>query len=165
MTVDRDDTYHFRDEDGYWVVLKAGAGEARHRQTAEPQTGKRTSRPPDENPAWYIDKDSLHWRTEPVSFARMIVVGFTLLPSLGIPSIVLGAMTGGALMIPLLAEFTVARTAVCIAIALLISLQFIVYAIEKERAINSDAYVEIGGYLIGFFLVSSLSVILAVRMV
>ena len=160
MTVDRDDTYHFRDEDGDWVVLKAGAGEPRHRQAAEPQTGNRTSRPPDENPEWYIDKDSLHWRTEPVSFVRMIVVGVTLLPSLGIPPVVLGAMTGGALVIPLLAEFTVARTAVCIAIALLIALQFIVYAIEKERAINSHAYVEIGGYLIGFVLVSSLSFIL-----
>ena len=159
--MDRDETYHFRDEDGDWVVLKAGADGARHKQTAEPQTGNRTSPPPDENPGWYIDKDSLHWRKEPVSFVRMVVIGFTLLPSLGIPPIVLGVVTGGVLMIPLLATFTVAGTAVCITVALMIALLFGVYAIEKEKAINSDAYVEIGGYLLGFFLISILSVALA----
>ena len=93
--------------------------------------------------------------------SEWVVIGFTLLPSLGIPPIVLGVVTGGVLMIPLLAKFTVAGTAVCITVALMIALLFGVYAIEKEKAINSDAYVEIGGYLLGFFLISILSVALA----
>ena len=69
-------------------------------------------------------------------------------------------------MIPLHAEFTLARTSSvhCNCYYDSSFTSFVLRLLMKDKAINSDAYVEIGGYLIGFVLGSSLSVILAVAM-
>ena len=145
-----------------WVVRSSGAESVPTEQDYEPaEDCVRIEPPPNDNPQWYIAKDTYQWRQDPVPFLKMIRQGFWPLPPAGIPPIPYGGLSAalvswgdwsGALSLGIFG-----MTA-----GISIGLMFVVYAISKERCTNEPAYVEIGGFLIGFVTITGTSALIAI---
>ena len=145
-------TFYYWDEDlQSWIEREPGAHSYVRELTSESKVGKRIEPPPNSNPEWYIDVDTYQWRKDPLPFMKMVRQGLWPLPSVIIPSIPNGLLTAMFVTMGLFFDqlmFTISG----VVIGAISTFTFIAYAVSKEKATHEPAYVDLGGFLIGFAL-------------